>query len=188
MKKLAKYGIIRSTYGNGQFKKIHYNMIYITYYIVPKPYELRKGEKGVNMYVVWAVAIVAFGIFEGVTAQLVSIWFVIGSVAALISAAFKAPIWLQIVIFFAVSVLVLVAMRPIIKKKITPTLEKTNADRCIGKDGVVIEEINNLLSTGQVKADGKVWTARSSDNSVIPRDTVVTVEKIDGVKLVVTNK
>ena len=141
-----------------------------------------------NMYVVWAVAIVAFGIFEGITAQLVSIWFVIGSVAALISAALKAPIWLQIVIFFAVSVIVLVATRPIIKKKISPKLEKTNADRCIGSDAIVIEEINNLLSTGQVKADGKVWTARSSDERIIPKDTVVTVEKIDGVKLIVDFK
>ena len=141
-----------------------------------------------NMYVVWAVAIVVFGIFEGVTAQLVSIWFVIGSVAALISVPLKAPIWLQIVIFFAVSLIVLIATRPIIKKKLEPKLEKLNADRCLGQDAVVIEEINNLLSKGQVKTDGKVWSARSSDKNIIPEGEVVTVEKIDGVKLIVTPK
>ena len=140
------------------------------------------------MYIIWAVAIVAFGIFEGVTTQLVSIWFVIGAVAALISTALGAPVWLQIVIFFAVSVVVLVTLRPIIKKKVTPKLEKTNADRCVGKDAVVIEEINNLQSQGQVKSDGKVWTARSSDDSIIPEGSVVTVDRIDGVKLIVSHK
>ena len=141
-----------------------------------------------NMYIVWAAAIVVFGVFEGITAQLVSVWFVIGAVAALIATALHAPVWLQIVIFFAVSVIVLFAMRPLIKKKITPKLEKTNADRCIGKDAVVIEEINNLQASGQVKSDGKVWTARSSDGSIIPENAVVTVEKIDGVKLIVQLK
>ena len=145
--------------------------------------------KGIDtMYIVWTVAIIAFGILEGVTAQLVSIWFVAGAVAAIISVPLGAPQWLQIVIFFAVSLIVLAATRPFIKKKIAPKQERTNADRCIGQDAVVCEEINNLLSTGQVKTDGKVWTARSSDDSIIPKDAVVTVEKIDGVKLIVKNK
>ena len=140
------------------------------------------------MYLVWAVAIVVFGIFEGITAQLVSIWFVIGSAAALIATAFGAPLWLQIVIFFAVSLMVLAAVRPLVKKHLSDKIEKTNADRCIGQDGIVLEEINNLLPTGQVKADGKVWTARSSDQSIIPKNTVVKIEKIDGVKLIVSTK
>ena len=141
-----------------------------------------------NMYIVWAAAIIIFGILEGITVQLVSIWFVAGAVAALISVPLGAPQWLQFVIFFAVSLIVLAIVRPIIKKRLTPKQEKTNADRCIGKDAIVIEEINNILPTGQVKADGKVWTARSSDNSIIPKDTIVSVEKIDGVKLIVSAK
>ena len=142
----------------------------------------------VNMYIVWAIAILAFGIFEGITAQLVSIWFVFGSVAGLIAAFCGAPISVQLVVFIAVTVVTLAATRPIVKKKLNSKAEKTNADRCIGQDAVVLEEINNLLPTGQVKADGKVWTARSSDGSSIPKDTVVTVEKIDGVKLIVKAK
>jgi membrane protein implicated in regulation of membrane protease activity len=59
----------------------------------------------VRMYIIWAVAIVAFGIFEGITAQLVSIWFVMGSIAALIAAFCGAGIPLQLIIFTAVTVL-----------------------------------------------------------------------------------
>jgi membrane protein implicated in regulation of membrane protease activity len=165
-------------------------MIYITYYIRLFVWikERRKKGMNLNMYIVWAAAIIAFGILEGITAQLVSIWFVAGAIAALISVPLHAPQWLQFVIFFAVSLIVLAATRPFIKKKLTPKQERTNADRCIGKDAVVTEEINNLLTTGAVRADGKVWTARSSDDSIIPKDAVVTVEKIDGVKLIVKNK
>lgn len=140
------------------------------------------------MYIVWAIAIVAFGVFEGVTAQLVSIWFVIGAVAALASVAFGASIPVQIVIFTVVSIIALIITRPLVRKHINVKVEKTNADRCIGQEAVVIEEIDNLSSKGQVKTLGQVWTARSSDASIIAKDTVVIVRKIDGVKLIVSNK
>ncbi len=139
----------------------------------------------VNMYVVWAVLIVAFCVLEGVTAQLVSIWFVIGAVAALIARFLGAGLIIQIVIFIAVSIIALLITRPLVRKKLNTQAEKTNADRCIGMQGVVTEEINNLAPTGQVKADGKIWTARSATGEVIPAGTVITVEKIDGVKLIV---
>ena len=141
-----------------------------------------------NMYIVWAIAILLFGILEGITAQLVSIWFLLGSVAALIASFFGASTAVQVVIFVAVTIITLIATRPIVKKRINTKFEKTNADRCIGNDAVVVEEINNLEPTGQVKADGKIWSARSSDGTIIPENTVVTVEKIDGVKLIVKTK
>jgi membrane protein implicated in regulation of membrane protease activity len=122
------------------------------------------------------------------TAQLVSIWFVFGSITGLIAAICGAPIILQVIIFVLVTIITLIATRPIVKKKLNTKVQPTNADRCIGQDGVVIEEINNLAPSGQVKADGKIWTARSFDQSVIPNGTVVTVEKIDGVKLIVKTK
>ena len=139
-----------------------------------------------NMLVFWAVAIVVFGILEAITAQLVSIWFVIGSVGALIAAVCKAPIWIQIVIFIVISVLALLLTKPLVKKYIKPKMQKTNADRCIGSEGIVLEEINNLAATGQVKVNGNVWTARASNGEVIPVDTVVIIDKIEGVKLLVT--
>lgn len=138
-------------------------------------------------YIVWAVAIVVFGVLEGMTTQLVSIWFVLGAIAALIASLCSASFPLQVIIFVAVTVIALIATRPIVKKKINTKFEKTNADRCIGESAVVTEEINNIEAKGQVKTDGKIWTARSSDGSIIPENTVVTVEKIDGVKLIVKN-
>ena len=141
------------------------------------------------MYVVWAVAIIAFGIFEGITAQLVSIWFVLGSVAALIATFCGAPIWLQAVIFVIVSAVSMAGTRPFVRKYLHGKIEKTNADRCIGQEAIVIEEINNLLSTGLVKTDGKVWTARSSEqDAVIPKDSIVIVDRIEGVKVIVSPK
>lgn len=139
-----------------------------------------------NMLVFWAVAIVVFGILEAITAQLVSIWFVIGSVGALIAAVCNAPIWIQVVIFIVISVLALLLTKPLVKKYIKPKMQKTNADRCIGSEGIVLEEINNLAATGQVKVNGNVWTARASNGEIIPVDTVVIIDKIEGVKLLVT--
>ncbi|MBQ9531537.1 MAG: NfeD family protein [Eubacterium sp.] len=137
------------------------------------------------MYIVWAIAIVVFGVLEGITTQLVSIWFVLGAIAALIASLCSATLPVQVIIFVAVTVIALIATRPIVKKRINTTFEKTNADRCIGNEAVVCEEIDNLKAKGQVKTGGQIWSARSSDGSVIPENTVVTVEKIDGVKLIV---
>ncbi|MBE6742145.1 MAG: NfeD family protein [Ruminococcaceae bacterium] len=141
-----------------------------------------------NMNIFWAIAIVVFGVLEGVTAQLVSIWFVLGGIAALIAALCGATVPIQIVVFVAVTIITLIITRPLVRKKINFRAEKTNADRCIGSDAVVIEEINNLEAKGQVKTDGKIWTARSSDGSIIKENEIVTVEKIDGVKLIVKTK
>ena len=140
------------------------------------------------MDIVWIVAIIAFGVFEGVTAQLVSVWFVLGSVAGLIASLLGADLPLQIAIFAAVSLIALVLTRPLVNKYVKSKAEKTNADRCIGQNAVVLEEIDNLQSKGQVKTDGKVWTARSASGEIIPKDTIVTVEKIEGVKVIVSPK
>ena len=147
--------------------------------------EVRRVNSDINMNIIWAIAIVVFGVLEGVTAQLVSIWFVLGSIAALVASICNVPVPIQIVIFVAVTIITLIATRPLVRKRINFKAEKTNADRCIGASAVVCEEINNLEAKGQVKVDGKTWTARSSDGSIIPENTVVTVEKIEGVKLIV---
>lgn len=137
-----------------------------------------------KMYIVWICAAVLFGIFESLTAQLVSVWFVIGAVAALVSSLAGAEFYVQIIVFIAVSVLMLLITRPLVKKLIVKS-EPTNADRCIGKTATVTEDIDNINATGQVKVDGQIWTARSINSSIIKKGTNVTVEKIDGVKLIV---
>ncbi len=141
-----------------------------------------------TIYILWAVLIVGFGVLESITAQLVSIWFMIGSIASLIAALLGAGIPTQLIIFIAVSALTLVITRPLVKKYIHPTRQCTNADRVIGQTGIVTEDINNIEGMGQVKADGKIWTARAADNSIIPKSNEVIIEKIDGVKLIVKNK
>ena len=86
------------------------------------------------------------------------------------------------------SALALAITRPIVKKKLTAKAQPTNADRCIGSDATVLETIDNARSVGQVKVDGKVWSARSLDGGIIEENTIVTVKKIEGVKLLVVKK
>lgn len=141
-----------------------------------------------KMYIIWAAAILILGVLEGITVQLVSIWFVLGAVAALIASICGANLTVQIIVFIAVSVISLLVTRPLVKKKLTSNKQPTNADRCLGQDGVVCEQIDNLKPSGLVKVDGKIWTARTADGSIIEPESIVRVEKIEGVKLIVSKK
>ena len=134
---------------------------------------------------IWLGAVVFFGILEAATAGLVSIWFVCGAVTALLAAFLGAALWLQIALFLVVSAVTLAATRPLVKKMKTEAVP-TNLDRAIGSAARVTEDIDNDAGTGAVYVDGKTWTARSSDGSVIPIGTRVTVERMEGVKLFVT--
>ena len=134
----------------------------------------------------WVAALVVFLIVEAVTAGLVSIWFVFGSLVALICAALGAAVWLQIFWFVIVSVATLVLTRPLVKRYVDSRSVATNADRSSGRAAVVTERIDNLAATGAVKLDGVVWTARSTDDAVtIETGERVTVRAIEGVKLIV---
>ncbi|MBQ6381865.1 MAG: NfeD family protein [Clostridia bacterium] len=137
------------------------------------------------IYILWASAIVIFAIVEGATVQLVSVWFVLGAVAALIAALCGAGFAVQIILFTAVSLLALVITRPLVKKFVKPKVQATNADRCLGAEGIVTERIDNIAATGQVKVKGNVWTARSASGACIEAGTTVRVERIEGVKLIV---
>lgn len=140
------------------------------------------------MNIVWAIAILVFVIVEAATVGLASIWFALGSLAALIVSVLGAPLWLQIVVFIVLSLAALAMTRPLAMKYVNKRSQPTNADRLIGTTGIVTETINNIAATGTVSADGKLWTARSTDGSVIEPQALVTVEKIDGVKLIVASK
>ena len=66
---------------------------------------------------------------------------------------------------------------------------KTNVDSLIGKSAKVTKTIDNIQAQGQVMVNGMEWTARSEDDdAVIPEGTVVTIRRISGVKLIVTEK
>lgn len=134
----------------------------------------------------WLILMIAFIVIEAATISLVSIWFALGSLVGLIAAVFNAPLWLQISLFVLVSGATLLLTKPLVKKFVNSKRESTNLDRVLEKDASVTEEINNLNETGTVYVDGKEWTARSSDGSVIQKGTVVKINKIEGVKAFVS--
>ena len=141
---------------------------------------------GFSMTAVWLVAMIVLLIIEGIVPGLVSIWFAIGAFAAMISAILGAPLWLQVLWFFAVSILTLCLTRPFAKKYVNSRATPTNADMLIGKECVVTEEIDNVLGTGAVTVGGKVWTARTEDpDGKAEAGKIMTVVKIEGVKLIV---
>ena len=136
--------------------------------------------------ILWAALTVVFIIVELTTVELVAVWFAAGSLAACITTLAGGSLWIQLLVFLAVSILLLIATRPIVRsilKNRTPVA--TNADSLIGTVCVVKEEINNVEDTGRVFADGLMWTAKSADNLPIPAGTRCTVESIAGVKLIV---
>ena len=133
----------------------------------------------------WLGAAVLFGVVEALTAGLVSIWFVAGAAAALIGALLGAGTGVQAALFLAVSAAALAATRPLVRRFTKDGTVATNADRALGETAKVTEAIDNAASTGAVYVDGKTWTARSADGSVIPEGAVVEILRMEGVKLFV---
>ena len=144
-----------------------------------------KGGSTDMSTIIWIVAIVIFGVAEAVTAGLTSIWFVLGGVAALIAAICNGPVWLQIALFFVVSIATLAATRPLVAKLMKKDIKPTNADRVLGGSARVTERIDNDVPTGAVYIDGKTWSARSSTGEIIEPDAMVRVVRMEGVKLYV---
>ena len=144
-----------------------------------------KGGSGDMSTIIWIAAIVIFGVAEAATVGLVSIWFVIGSVAGLIAAVLGAAIWLQVVMFFIVSIAALIATRPLVRKLTKKGEVATTADRVLGGTARVTETIDNTIPSGEVYIDGKTWTARSQSGAVIAPETLVIVIRLEGVKLYV---
>lgn len=140
------------------------------------------------MAFVWIVIAVVLGIIEAATVSLVSVWFAIGALAAIIPAFFDAPIWVQILVFLAVSAISFTFTRRFFKEVIKVKKQPTNADGLIGQDGIVTTEINNLEGSGKVYISGLTWSAKSSDGEIIPEGAVITAEKIEGVTLIVKIK
>lgn len=134
---------------------------------------------------IWLGAIVLFGLVEAATAGLVSIWFVAGAVAALVATILNVSVGVQFAIFLAVSAVALAATRPLVQKMKSGKTIPTNLDRVIGLTGKVTETVDNENALGAVYVDGKTWTARSADGTVLPEGSLVTISKMEGVKLFV---
>ena len=136
----------------------------------------------------WLVAMIAFFVVEAATVNLLTLWFAFGALAALITSLLGGELWFQIVVFIVVTVITLIPTRKLAEKYFSKNHQATNSDIVIGKDCIVVEEIDNLLSTGAVKCLGKEWTARSEDGrKIVIGETVIAVA-IEGVKLIVRKK
>ena len=135
--------------------------------------------------IVWLVLLLLFAGTEALTVGLTSIWFAAGALCALIAALLGAPLWVQIALFLAVSALCLLAVRPLAKRLLNSRVEATNADRVIGEQAQVTEDIDNIRGKGAVVIRGVAWTARSEDGFPVPAGTLVKVLRIEGVKVFV---
>ena len=151
---------------------------------------IKKGVMSVNLPIsepfLWLVVIVISLLVEAMTAGLTTIWFSVGAVASLISSYCGINFVWQIIIFIVVSVAALIITRPLVKNKIHKNKIKTNADVVVGKKAIVTESICPIEGKGQVKVDGKIWSAKTETSEEIEKNELVTVEKIEGVHLVVS--
>ena len=138
-----------------------------------------------GMVWVWLGVTALSAFVEAATWTLVSIWFAAGALCATFAAYAGASLRLQLLIFVGVSIAACLAVRPLARRLIAPHVVPTNADRLLGAQARVTEQIDNSAAAGAVYVDGKTWTARSADGSVIPVGTQVKVQKIEGVKLLV---
>ena len=133
----------------------------------------------------WIAVAVVMAIAEGVTVQLVSLWFVGGALGAIVTALLGGELWLQVLVFALVSALLLLLLRPLLRKHLKKGIVKTNVDALVGKHALVTERIDNLHATGHVKLDGNIWTARSVNDTPIEPDAEVVIRSIEGVKVLV---
>lgn len=134
---------------------------------------------------IWIIALIAFVIIEALTYQLLTIWFAVGALGAVVCAVAGFGFNTQIMVFIVVSALTLFILRPISMRHFKVKGEKTNIDSLIGAKVLITEEVNNLSDSGKGKLYGMEWTVRSTDNSVIEKGCIAEVEKIEGVKLMV---
>lgn len=134
----------------------------------------------------WLGIMIVLLVIELATLGLTTVWFAGGALAAFIASLAGASGWLQVILFLAVSIVLLIFTRPFAVRYINKNTVATNADSLIGKTAIVTEDISNLESKGQVQVQGQIWTARSTeDETKIEKDTKVVIEKISGVKLIV---
>lgn len=136
--------------------------------------------------IIWLSLLVIFLISEACTITLVSLWFAAGSLAALVVCLLGGSWGLQVTVALAVSMILLTALRPLVRKYLNPRLVKTNVDSVIGSTGLVTAEVDNVRAEGQVKLGAMYWTARSTTGESIPVGTLVKADRIEGVKVFVT--
>lgn len=142
-----------------------------------------------SMTIFWLVVLVVLVVIELLTMGLTTVWFAGGALVATVAALLHAPFALQIILFLIVSVLLLFFTRPLAVKYFNKDRVRTNAESLVGRQAIVISEIDNLQGIGQVNVGGMEWSARTRmDGIKLPVGTVTTVLAINGVKLIVEER
>lgn len=139
-----------------------------------------------NMLIFWGAAAAVFLVIEFITVGMSSIWCVVGALAALLVTALGGAVWLQALLFLAVTGLCFLLLYPRLKRFVRRGVQPTNADMVIGQTCVVTKAIDNLSGSGAVAIGGKIWSARSENGDRIAEGNLVRVKAIEGVKLIVT--
>lgn len=139
-------------------------------------------------YIGWLIVFVVFAALELVSVGMTCIWFAVGALAACVTSLFTGNWIIQSIVFIIVTVLFLLFLRPLAVKYVNNKTEKNNVDSIIGRTAKVVTEIDNVNAKGMVVIDGVEWTARSKDNRVIPKETLVEVVEVSGVKVIVKVK
>lgn len=132
-------------------------------------------------WISWLIIMLILSFVEVITINLVTIWFVISAGLALITSLFIDSFYVQFLVFGITGLIIMLLTRPILTKLLSKDKEKTNLDRVVGMNGVCTEEISSKNDIGEVKVDGKRWSAISSTK--ILKGDVITVIEINGVKL-----
>lgn len=134
--------------------------------------------------IIWLCLLVAFLALEAATVKLISVWFAAGAVVAMLVAILGGPGWLQMLVFFTVSIVLLILLLPVVKKHLRPKIVPTNADALVGRVCVVTQAIDPLEG-GRVKLGDVTWSARSAEGQAIAAGAQVKILRIQGAKVFV---
>ena len=134
--------------------------------------------------IVWLILLIGFVVLEAATVQLLCIWFAAGALASLVVNLLGGALWLQVVVFFTVSIVLLATLWPMARKHLKAKAVATNADALVGKLCKVTEAIDPVEG-GRVKVGDVTWSARCESAEVIPTGSMVRILKIQGAKVFV---
>lgn len=133
----------------------------------------------------WIITCVTFTLIEALTQQMVSIWFLAGSVAALLLSIFDIPFEIQGIIFAIVSCATLIIFRPILKKVVLANPTPTNTDSNIGEMAIVTQSFDEETLEGRILVNNMDWAAKSEDGVAYQKGDKVMIVTIQGVKCLV---
>ena len=137
----------------------------------------------------WLAALIVFLVIEIITLGLTTIWFAGGALVATILAVLGTSVWVQIIVFIIVSCVLLIFTRPIAVKYFNRDRVRTNVESMVGREAIVVSEVDNLQGIGRVTVGGQEWAARNVDESTpLKVGTVGIVRAVDGVKLIIEER